>query len=254
MAMIDRYKKNGGFLQLLRLIETCGKIKREKFIETIRLETPEWAEALEKKCLSFERILSWKPEIVLDILSQINHQSFTTALKILSENEFNNFLEKLSHQEKRKITAIYVEINPTPAEISASTCKVISDTRDLIVSNFINIEKVDPDLALPYNFEQSLEQLSNEKNGQKELVKFLDSSPPKKINSLDKNKESKLIFVGTKHKVDENVVSLSDDIESENRPEVLKEKLREVTKQLRTLANQYRLLRLELEALKQEKS
>ena len=40
MSMIDRYKKKGGFLQLLNLLETTGGEKREKFLKMIAEENP----------------------------------------------------------------------------------------------------------------------------------------------------------------------------------------------------------------------
>jgi flagellar motor switch protein FliG len=59
MSSISRYKKAGGFIQLVSLIETFGAPKREKFIEMIDAESPVWAKALRDKMLSIERIFSW---------------------------------------------------------------------------------------------------------------------------------------------------------------------------------------------------
>jgi len=50
MSSIQRYKKPGGFLQLLSLIETFGGQKREKFIEMVDAESHVWRRPCAIKC------------------------------------------------------------------------------------------------------------------------------------------------------------------------------------------------------------
>lgn len=157
MGMVDRYKKSGGFVQLVQVIETCNAKKREQFMSIISEESPGWAEALNQKCLTFEKIISWKPEVILDIIASVNILSFSAALKSLSPENLEMFLQKLSHQDRKKFELAMQEAQPSPNEIAASIIKVISETRSLLVQGTIKADKVDQQLVIPDDYEISLD-------------------------------------------------------------------------------------------------
>lgn len=157
MAMVDRYKKSGGFVQLLQVIETCGPKKREQFMKIINEETPRWGEAIVAKMLSFEKILSWKPEAIMEITAQMNPLAFGTALKSLPQEKFDEFAAKLGPQERRKFEQLYKEGTPAPNEISACLVKVINETRLLFAAGTLKFDKIDPDLTIPDEIESKLE-------------------------------------------------------------------------------------------------
>lgn len=157
MAMVDRYKKSGGFIQLLQVIETCGPKKREQFMKIINEETPRWGEAIVAKMLSFEKILSWKPEAIMEITAQMNPLAFGTALKSLPQEKFDEFAAKLGPQERRKFEQLYKEGTPAPNEISACLVKVINETRLLFAAGTLKFDKIDPDLIIPDEIESKLE-------------------------------------------------------------------------------------------------
>lgn len=157
MAMVDRYKKSGGFLQLVQVIETCNQKKREQFMNIITEESPNWAEALNQKCITFDKIISWKPEIILDIMASVNTLSFSAALKSLNAEQLEIFLQKLSHQDRKKMELAMQEGNPNPNEIFSSVLKVISETRGLMVQGTVKAERVDVNLVIPEEFESMLE-------------------------------------------------------------------------------------------------
>lgn len=157
MAMVDRYKKAGGFVQLVQVIETCGPKKREQFMNIITQESPEWAEAINQKCITFDKIIGWQPEIILEILASVNMLSFSAALKSLPPERLEEFLKKVSHQDRKKIETAMKEGQPSPAEISASVMKMISETRNLLVTGALKADKVDQDLVIPDDYEIMLE-------------------------------------------------------------------------------------------------
>ncbi|AGH94981.1 hypothetical protein A11Q_763 [Pseudobdellovibrio exovorus JSS] len=156
MGMVDRYKKPGGFVQLVQVIETCNAKKREQFMNIIAEENPEWAEALTQKSISFDKIVSWSPEVILEIMASVNQLAFSVALKSLAPEHLETFIQKLSPQDRRKIEMTLQEMNPTPNEIGASVMKVISETRGLLVQGSIKAEKIDPQLVIPDEFEAKL--------------------------------------------------------------------------------------------------
>lgn len=157
MAMVDRYKKSGGFVQLIQVIETCNPKKREQFMTIITDESPAWAEALNQKSISFDKILSWKPEILLEVLAVVNPLAFSAALKSLTPEALDAFFQKLPHQEKRKIETSMQENTQNPGEIASSVMKIISETRAFLVQGTLKVDKIDPQLVIPEEFESLLE-------------------------------------------------------------------------------------------------
>ncbi len=156
MGMVDRYKKSGGFVQLLQVIETCGAKKQEQFMNIISEETPAWAATLQKKMLTFDKIISWNQETLLEIIANVNSLAFVTALKSLSPDKYNSFCEKLSSQERRKIETQYKEISSDQNQISSCVMKVVSETRGLFISGVLKFDKVDIGLSIPENIESQL--------------------------------------------------------------------------------------------------
>lgn len=156
MSMVARYKKNGGFVQLLQVMETCGPKKYEQFISIIAAEDPDWAEAIKEKMLTFDKILCWSPETLMEVLAQVNPLAFGAALKGLTEDKLNVFLDKLSPQDKRKMELQLSDANPTAVEISSAVMKVVSETRALLSTSVLKSDKIDPKLTIPENFEDKL--------------------------------------------------------------------------------------------------
>lgn len=157
MAMVDRYKKSGGFVQLIQVIETCNPKKREQFMNIITEESPIWAEALNQKSLSFDKIVNWKADVLLDVVASVNSLALSAALKSLSPETLAMFLEKLSHQERRKFETYLAEANPNPNEIASSVLKVVSETRLLMIQGTLKADKIDVNLVIPEEFESMLE-------------------------------------------------------------------------------------------------
>jgi FliG C-terminal domain len=156
MSMVDRYKKSGGFIQLLQVIETCAPKKQEQFMNIISEETPAWSEALRQKMLTFDKIISWTPEVLLEIIANVNSLVFVTALKSLSPEKFNQLCEKFSLQERRNLETQYKDINSDQNQISSCVMKVVSETRALFVSGVLKFDKVDSSLLIPENIESLL--------------------------------------------------------------------------------------------------
>jgi hypothetical protein len=178
MAMVDRYKKSGGFIQLIQVIETCNQKKREQFMTIITEESPTWAEALILKSINFEKILSWKSEIILDIMASVSTLAFSAALKSLTPEALETFLQKLSHQDRKKMEMAMKDINSNPGEIASSVLKVISETRSLMVQGTIKADKIDPQLVIPEEFEVFLEKNEQSRQAGSTLsFEGLSSSP-----------------------------------------------------------------------------
>ncbi len=165
MAMVDRYKKAGGFVQLIQVIETCNPKKREQFMSIITEESPIWADALIQKSLSFDKIISWKSDVLLDVIAAVNSMALCAALKSLNSEALADFLQKMPHQEKKKFEVYFEDAQPNPNEISSSVLKVVSETRLLLVQGALKADKIDPLLVIPEDFENQLEKSEQKQAG-----------------------------------------------------------------------------------------
>jgi len=156
MSMLARYKKPGGFLQLLSLIESFGGQKREKFMEMINAEDPTWAQALQSKMLSIERLFKWPEQTITEIFRVLPAKNLACAMKGISKENAEKVLKYLSHAEKRKLEDEMGALEAKPEDIFAAFVRVIEVTRKMIKERDIHLEKIDPDLMIPENFEEQL--------------------------------------------------------------------------------------------------
>lgn len=148
MGMLDRYRKKGGFRQLLQLIETCASAKQTQFMDIVKKEDPNWAKTISKKMLSMELIFSWPVEIVGEFAVEIPLRTLAIALKKVGPAGLEKATATLTHLKKREVEEFFTTLNPSPGEIHAASIKVIEKVRQLIDSGKIRLERFAPELAL----------------------------------------------------------------------------------------------------------
>lgn len=156
MAMLDRYRKAGGFVQLLTLLETCGPTKQEKFLEIVRAEDPRWADAIRTKMLDMTRIYSWSDETLAEIMGTLQDLTVAIALHGAEEAVRTRIQATFSHGRKRKIDDLFETNKPSVQEISATHVKIIETVRKMAQDGHIRFEKFDPQLAIEENIEEKL--------------------------------------------------------------------------------------------------
>jgi hypothetical protein len=155
MSMLDRYRKAGGFNQLLLLLETSNTAKRQKFLELIEAEDSSWAETLRGKMLSLDRILKWDDPTLMEVIA--GQHDITVAVFLHGQNDtIKERVLKLSGTRFRRIEEAYKEKVPNAAEISAMSAKVVETTRAMIVQKTLKMLKVDPQLDVPDDIEDML--------------------------------------------------------------------------------------------------
>lgn len=155
MSMLARYKRPGGFLQLLSLIETFGPQKKDKFLEMIELEDGSWAKALREKLLTVERLMSWPDEAVAEVFKNLQPKTIACTIKGLGETDAGRVLQFFSHAERRRLED-EMALNIKPEEISATFVKVVEHTRKMVSEGRIRVGKFDGALVIPENFEEHL--------------------------------------------------------------------------------------------------
>ena len=156
MGMISRYQKPGGFLQLLQLIETCGKQKQDNFLKMIEQEDPNWAQAIKEKMITIEKLFSWDDAIIAEISGRLQQLTLATAMHGLKEEENNKLLRTYSHSQRRLIEDLNKAKNPVPSEISSAFIKIIQETRNMISQGYLRPDKFAPALSIPDKIEEIL--------------------------------------------------------------------------------------------------
>jgi hypothetical protein len=176
MGMLDRYKKKGGFFQLLQLIETSPSKKQEQFLSLIAGESPVWEEAIRNKMISIDRVYSWESQYLVEVFSRLQPLTLATAIHGKTSEEVDKLLSCLPPISRRKITDMIAEANPSSAEKATCVMKILNEVRGFSSQGIIKFEKVDPDLHIPENIEEIL---GNTSGGSSVLNFEMPSSEPK---------------------------------------------------------------------------
>lgn len=156
MGMLDRYKKKGGFSQLLTLIETSGGKKQEQFLGLICQESPAWEQELKKKMLHVDRVFTWPNDVMSEVLSRLQPLTLCVCLHGRPTDQVEKILTPLPPISKRKIMDQMSELNPNPAEKATCEMKLITEVRAIAASGYIKFEKFDADLFIEENIEERL--------------------------------------------------------------------------------------------------
>ena len=157
MSMLDRYRKTGGFVQLLILLETCGPQKQQKFLELIRAEDPRWADAVQKKLLDIHRIFTWSDETIAEIVGTLQDLTVAVALHGLSPTEAAKVRKTFTHARSRKIEDLFATNKPTPNEVNTMFNRILEEVRKMVKDGYLRFEKVDPSLAIDDDIEALIE-------------------------------------------------------------------------------------------------
>lgn len=156
MGMLSRYQKSGGFIQLLKLIETCGTQKRENFLKIIQEEDPRWSESIQQKMLTLEKIFSWDDEVLGDIASRLNLLTLGTLLHSIKPEDWARMSRSFSHSQLRNIEDHKNSKVPSDSELTAAYVKLIEEVRLMINEGYIRLEKVAPEMVIEDDIEEKI--------------------------------------------------------------------------------------------------
>lgn len=146
MSILARYRKHGGFKQLLKLIETSTSEKREKLLTVIEKEDAHWATEIRAKALSVDRIFSWKSETLYIITKHMKARHLCLLIK-RHEDLFEKIKPELNMEELKKIEDLLLEVdNPLDGEYWAACVQIMETVRHLDDEKVIMLREVDPSM------------------------------------------------------------------------------------------------------------
>ncbi len=145
MSMLLRFKKLGGFEQLLTIVESSPPKKRDQFLKLIEQESPSTAELVREKILTVEKIFSLDIEVLGDVMKGLEPR----ILGILLQNQSPEIIEKamatFTHGKRRELESMLKENDISPEEIEAANIKLITTVRSMIRNYELPIRVVAPD-------------------------------------------------------------------------------------------------------------
>ena len=174
MSMLDRYRKPGGFLQLLALIEACPISKQEKLLEVVALEDLRWSETVRAKMLSIDRIYGWNDETLAEIFGALQDLTVAVALSVAPADFKNRITGFFAQSRLRKIDELLSSKGATPAEVSSTHLKIIEAVRKMGTDGFLRFEKIDPALVVLEGIDDFLAQ-------QPAMPSRVQSQPPTRL-------------------------------------------------------------------------
>ena len=149
MSMLARYKKPGGFSQLVFLIETCHGAKRDQLMKIVREEDPKVADLVENKVLTAARIWSWSEEIIAVFFEDVP-EKVLWASGYKMENGIKRKILNLIKEEQYRVDLVewWKSEKPKTGEVEAANIKLVNIVRTKAKAGFVDLKKIDPALDL----------------------------------------------------------------------------------------------------------
>ena len=153
MSTLSRFRKPGGFQQLLALIETCEPEKQKNLMHLIGTEDPGWAHLVKIKALTFERILSWPVEILMEITPHLQDHSIAMVFRMAESSDkykkndlHTKWLKSIPNIKAKSIQNMANSVRFTKEDQTASVIKLLQTVRELQVKGILNFSAFDPGL------------------------------------------------------------------------------------------------------------
>lgn len=153
MPTLARYRKKGGFRQLLLLVESSNLKKQQSLLNVVESEDPAWANKIRERMLTLEKFFEWDAEDIERVLAELDPGIWVKAMFIWPGlEERQSRVEKacqfMTRARQNEILAHLAELQPKPAEVESAKLMIIKKARDLQSAGYITPESKDPSAAL----------------------------------------------------------------------------------------------------------
>ena len=157
MSTLERYKKEGGFYQLLLLIENSDAEKQQKFLEMIRRESRPWAEAIEHKKFTIEKICTLPPALIAYALELLPPRIIAFALWNQPSEMRQKILFHLNSVIQKKVENTWEqEPEPRLGDILNCQIKIFQSIRQVLNDKRQFWKQIPEALRIPDRIEETL--------------------------------------------------------------------------------------------------
>lgn len=148
MSTLGRFRKPGGLLQLIRLIETSESEKRKQLLGLIAKEDPGWAHMVQAKTLSFERIMSWPDRILEELLEDLPVNLIVSLIQMGSAEDASKILRCHPRRLEKEIRQKNEDREVDHSEKVLALNKLLLLIRDLQDQGRLSFATFDPGLDI----------------------------------------------------------------------------------------------------------
>lgn len=148
MSTLARFRKSGGLMQLLQLIETSDLEKQRHLLDLVGKEDPGWASLIKQKCLSSKRILTWPDGVVSQIMDRLPIDFIINLSFVVDGEEFAKIERCLPRHHQLDFHRMREDRKPNQQERWLAQVKLVQLARDLSNSGALQFSTFDPILEL----------------------------------------------------------------------------------------------------------
>jgi flagellar motor switch protein FliG len=148
MAMLEKFRKAGGFQQLVQIIEICDPAKQKHMLQLVGQEDPGWAHLVKAKALTLERIMSWPHQVLMSVLSPLRVPVQAALYNSVNDTQRGNMLKAVHPRLLREIQDYASQKSPSPEQCFSARVQLIQTSRDLINAGKLDPAAFDPTLLI----------------------------------------------------------------------------------------------------------
>lgn len=146
---ISKYKRPGGFAQLLHLLESSPASSQEILLRAVAKEDPGWAHLLKVKALSIEKIARWPTSVLEIILPDLSPSALALAINSLENaSTREKILAVLPSPQAQRVLVAMENKNFTDDEVASSVLVLIQHIRSLEGRRVLRFEEFAPELVI----------------------------------------------------------------------------------------------------------
>jgi flagellar motor switch protein FliG len=141
MSMLARYKRGGGIIELVKLIEDSPEPKRTQLLNMVRSEDTEFAAQVEAKIFNYEKLRLLPESILAEIIASTSPKHVALAL-VGEEAAFVTLCERClgkNFSEYKAEKDSMAQSPPAAGQIEAGRRKLVAEARKLEAAGSIKL-------------------------------------------------------------------------------------------------------------------
>lgn len=150
MSMLSRFRKSGGFYQLLSLLESCDAEKQKQLLHLVASEDPGWAHLVKIKVLTVEKILNWPTNVLQEIAAHVPDSLHLSLLIGFSDYQKQKWISALPTMRGRDLKDRLHLFTANPQEAASAAIKLVQIVRELESEGKIHFKQFDPSLIIEH--------------------------------------------------------------------------------------------------------